>query len=159
MWDINDNEYIDITMCFGANLFGHSPIFIQEALEAQLKLGLEIGPQSPMAGEVAELIKLLTGMERVTFCNTGSEAVMVSLRVARTVTGKDKIISFSGDYHGSFDEVLARKDHRIDAEHSIPVAPGIPSESVSNHVILEYGSEQALNLYTSACRRDRSHLG
>ena len=73
---------------------------------------MAIGPQSPLAAEVAALICELTGNERVTFCNTGSEAVMAAIRVARTVTGRDKIVYFAGDYHGTFDEVLMRNTPR-----------------------------------------------
>ena len=94
IWDIDGNEYIDITMGFGTNYLGHSPDFVMEALADQMKHGIEIGPQSPIAGEVARMICELTGMERATFCNTGSEAVMASFRVARTVTGREKIVYF-----------------------------------------------------------------
>ena len=108
IWDIDGNEYLDVTMGFGVNLFGHSPAFITEAVARQLATGIEIGPQSPLAGEVARKICEMTGLDRATFCNTGSEAVMAALRAARTVTGRTKIVYFTGDYHGTFDEVLAR---------------------------------------------------
>ena len=81
IWDIDGNEYVDVTMGFGANLLGHSPPFVIRAAEEQLKLGVEVGPQSRLAGDVAKMICELTGMERVTFCNTGSEAVMAALRL------------------------------------------------------------------------------
>ena len=69
----------------------------------------------------------MTGHERVTFCNTGSEAVMAAMRVARTVTGRDKVVIFNGDYHGQFDEVLVKGVQRAGAApRSMPVAPGIP---------------------------------
>ena len=73
-------------------MFGHGPEFVTEAVHKQIDLGVEIGPQSSLAGEVADLICELTGMERAAFCNTGSEAVMAALRVARTVTARDKIV-------------------------------------------------------------------
>jgi len=78
LWDLDGNRWLDVTMGFGVALLGHSPPFITEAVKQQLDLGVEIGPQSPLAGEVAELICEFTGMERVTFCNTGSEAVMAA---------------------------------------------------------------------------------
>ena len=86
IWDIDGNEYVDVTMGFGANYLGHSPDFVMKAVEEQMSRGVEIGPQSPLAGENCKLICELTGMDRATFCNTGSEAVMIALRVARTVT-------------------------------------------------------------------------
>jgi glutamate-1-semialdehyde aminotransferase len=80
IWDVDGNEYIDIMMGLGVNLFGHNPPFIKEALEEQLEKGIQIGTQSEFAGEVAELICELTGMERVAFSNTGTEAVMTAIR-------------------------------------------------------------------------------
>ncbi len=140
LWDVDGNEYIDIVNGYGCIMFGHSPGFVVEAATAQLDKGVAIGPQSPLAAEVAALICELTGNERVTFCNTGSEAVMAAIRVARTVTGRDKIVYFAGDYHGTFDEVLVRATPRGTA----PVAPGIPIENVKNVVVLEYGADASL---------------
>ena len=89
-------------------LFGHNPPFIREAIEAQLRQGYEIGPQTTLAADVSRMVSELTGMERVAFCNTGSEAVTAAIRVARTVSGRDRIAMFAGAYHGVFDEVLVR---------------------------------------------------
>ena len=142
IWDIDDNEYVDITMGFGANYLGHSPDYVVEALREQLNAGIEIGPQSPLAGEVAQLICEFTGMERVTFCNTGSEAVMAAFRVARTVTGRQKIVYFYGDYHGVFDEVLGGPALVDGLPGAMPIAPGIPR--LPNVMILEYGNPASL---------------
>ena len=141
LWDIDGNEYIDIVNGFGCILFGHSPQFVVEAVRKQLDTGVAIGPQSPLAIEVAELICELTGNERATFCNTGSEAVMAAIRVARTVTGRDKFVYFTGDYHGTFDEVLIRNTPR----GSAPLAPGIPVNNTSNVVVLDYGTDASLD--------------
>ncbi len=88
--------------------------------------GFEIGPIQPLAGEVAALIRELTGMERVGFTNTGSEAVLAATRVSRTVTGRDKIAVFAGAYHGIFDEVLFRPCHANGEPRAAAIAPGIP---------------------------------
>ena len=144
LWDVDGNQYVDVTMGFGTNLFGHSPAFITEALQKQLPLGIEIGPQSPLAGEVAKLVCEMTGMDRATFCNTGSEAVMAAMRAARTVTGRTKIVYFTGDYHGTFDEVLARSNGAGDQRRAVPIAPGIPSCMTDEIVILEYGTPETL---------------
>jgi amino acid adenylation domain-containing protein len=147
IWDLDGNEYIDVVNGFGAIMFGHGPEFVTEAVHKQIDLGVEIGPQSSTAGEVAALICELTGMERAAFCNTGSEAVMAALRVARTVTGRDKIVYFTGDYHGTFDEVLLRATPRGAA----PIAPGIPLGSAASAVVLEYGSETSLEFIRAHC--------
>ncbi len=106
IWDIDGNEYIDIAMCYGVNLFGHSPKFVIEAVKEQLERGFELGPQNRLVGEVAALISEMTGMERVAFCNTGSEAVMMALRAAQALTRKERIALFMGSYHGNADLVI-----------------------------------------------------
>ena len=145
LWDLDGNEYIDLLNGFGPIMFGHRPDFIERAVEQQLREGFEIGPQTPLAGEIAALFCELTGNERMTFCNTGSEAVMAAMRIARTVTGRDKVVTFAGDYHGMFDEVLIKAGRSRTGEPiATPIAPGIPSESVSNMVVLDYGTPQSL---------------
>jgi len=112
IWDIDGNEYVDLVNGFGPTMFGHSPDFVTAAIAAQMEEGFPIGPQTPLAGEVAALVSEFTGDERVTFCNTGSEAVMAAMRVARAVTGRERIVVFSNDYHGQFDEVRFRERKR-----------------------------------------------
>ena len=143
LWDKDGNRYIDILNGYGAILYGHSPDFILDALRDQMQLGFPIGPQTELVGECSELIKEFTGMERVTFCNTGSEAVMGAMRLARTVTGRNLIVLFAGDYHGSFDEVLVKS---VGNQRTMPVAPGIPRESVANILVLDYGTPEALEI-------------
>lgn len=144
IWDLDGNEFLDVTMGFGTNLFGHNPDFVREALEQQLQIGIEIGPQSAVAGEVAQAIVALTGMERVTFCNTGSEAVMGAVRAARTVTGRDRIVYFSGDYHGVNDEALAKGQTVQGRIRTLPIAPGIPRDMVNHVLVLPYGDSSSL---------------
>jgi amino acid adenylation domain-containing protein len=145
LWDVDGNEYIDILNGFGPIMFGHRPDFLERAVEQQLHDGFEIGPQSPLAGEIAQMFCEMTGNERMTFCNTGSEAVMAALRVARTVTGRDKVLSFAGDYHGMFDEVLIKAAKNKDGTPSSnPIAPGIPRESVANMIVMDYGTPETL---------------
>lgn len=144
LWDLDNNEYIDVIMGFGQYMFGHNPKFVRDAVEKQLKLGFEIGPQSPIAGETAGLICEFTGFDRAAFCVTGSEAVLGAIRAARTVTGKDKIVFFAGDYHGIIDEVLIKTVVNGDQVRTMPIAPGIPKENVQNTIALEYGTEASL---------------
>lgn len=145
LWDVDDNEYIDLLSGFGQILLGHRPEFIERAIEEQIRQGFEIGPQSQLAGEVAALFCEMTGNERMSFCNTGSEAVIAALRVARTVTGRKKVALFSGSYHGMFDEVLVKRSPRDETADAFPIAPGIPKENLRNIAVLEYGSDAALD--------------
>lgn len=143
LWDIDGNEYVDMTCGFGSNFFGNGNKKIKELVIQQLEEGIEIGPQHPLVGEVSRLISELTGNERSAFCNTGSEAVLGAMRIARTVTGREKIIVFSGSYHGINDEVIVRKSNN---GQPYPAAPGISSSSVSNIVVLDYGTDESLKI-------------
>ena len=144
LWDLDGNEYIDILNGFGPIMLGHRPDFVEEAIAAQLHEGFEIGPQTQLAGEIAKMFCEMTGNERMTYCNTGSEAVMAAVRVARTVTGRNKVVMFAGAYHGMFDEVLVKGIKKDGAPHAAPVAPGIPKNKVENIVVLDYGTRESL---------------
>ncbi|MGH7867760.1 MAG: aminotransferase class III-fold pyridoxal phosphate-dependent enzyme, partial [Candidatus Dormibacteraceae bacterium] len=145
LWDVDGNEYIDILNGFGPIMLGHRPDFVERAIEQQLHEGFETGPQTPLAGEVARMFCEMTGNERMTFCNTGPEAVMAALRVARTVTGRNKVVYFAGAYHGMFDEVLAKGfKNKAGLPQSAPIAPGIPREKVANLTVLDYATPESL---------------
>ena len=146
LWDVDGNEYVDMLMGFGLNMFGHSPAFVTDAVVEQLRKGVEIGPQSPDALLAAKSICEFTGMDRATFCNTGSEAVMAAMRLARTVTGRKKIALFTGSYHGTFDEVLVRAAKVKGQPRPLPIAPGIPEEKVENLLVLDYGTDESLRI-------------
>ncbi|MDQ1409832.1 MAG: hypothetical protein QOJ41_1567, partial [Acidobacteriaceae bacterium] len=146
VWDVDGNEYVDFVMGFGASIFGHRPSFVVDAVKKQLDLGFEIGPIQPIAGEVAELVREFTGMQRVAFTNTGSEAVLAATRVARTVTGRDKIAVFAGAYHGIFDEVLFRPLTVNGETRTAASAPGVPASAVSQVIVLDYGNPQSLDI-------------
>jgi acyl transferase domain-containing protein len=142
-WDIDGNEYVDVQCGFGSCFFGWSPPFIIDAIKAQLDRGIEIGPQHPLAGEVAGLFCDMTGAERAAFCNTGSEAVMGALRVSRTVTGRRMVATFTGDYHGIFDEVIVRGTKKL---RSVPAAPGIMASTAENIMVIDYGTPESLDI-------------
>lgn len=146
IWDVDGNEYIDLIMGYGVNLFGHNPPFIKQGIEEQLEEGIHLGTQSEVAGEVAELICELTQMERVAFSNTGTEAVMTAIRLARTVTNRNKIALFSDSYHGHFDGTLAESQVENGTLHTVPIVPGTPPNIVKDVLVLEYGNPQSLDI-------------
>ncbi|HKG81231.1 MAG TPA: amino acid adenylation domain-containing protein, partial [Pyrinomonadaceae bacterium] len=148
VWDVDGNEYVDLTTGFGALIFGHTPQFVTDALQAQIEKGIQLGWQSPLAGECARLISELTGVERVAFCNSGTEAVMSALRLARTRTGRTKLVLFESSYHGTFDGVLVKRGE-MDAEgtmRAVPVSPGVPLHMIENVTCLKYGSAESLEI-------------
>ena len=172
LWDVDGNEYIDILMGLGTNLLGHNPPFIKAAISAQLDQGMAIGPQSAIVGEVAQLVSDLTGMERVTFSNTGTEAVMTAVRIARTATRRRKIAVFTNSYHGHFDAALMRAPLSEYARkkavqslqqkpglsplggflknflgtRAVPAALGIPPAVAKDVLVLEYGNPKSLDV-------------
>lgn len=143
--DIDGNEYIDLAMSFGADLFGHAPPFIQDAVSEQLGRGVALGPQSDLVGEVSELMRQLTGLDRATFCTSGTDAIMTALRVARAATGRNKVVIFSGSYHGTFDGVLGR-EHSDGSGQAVPSVPGVPPGMVGDLMILPYGETRSLEI-------------
>ncbi|WP_434383093.1 aminotransferase class III-fold pyridoxal phosphate-dependent enzyme [Melittangium boletus] len=135
-WDADGNAYVDFAMGFGVHLFGHAAPWLTEALQAQLQRTVSIGPQADHAAEAARLLCALTGVERVAFCGSGTEAVMTALRLARGVVGRPKVALFSGSYHGSSDGVLG----------TIPMTHGAPPSLEQDVLVLEYGHPRSLEL-------------
>ncbi|MFD9907830.1 MupA/Atu3671 family FMN-dependent luciferase-like monooxygenase [Streptomyces sp. NPDC059063] len=141
--DIDGNRYVDITMGFGVLLFGHEPAFVAEAVREHLSRGIQLGPRTVETGEAAELLAELTGMERVAFANSGTEANSAAIRLARAATGRGRIVTFEGAYHGHADNVLGRSPGR-DAAATVPMSAGIPAGAVADLLVLPYGSEESL---------------
>ena len=143
VWDIDGNEYVDLTMGFGSNLLGHAPDFVTRAVQEQLEKGVELCGISPLAGEVASLVSDLTGLERVAFANSGSEAVLGALRLARTAKGKDKIVTFTGAYHGRYDAVLVGSLNVRGERRSMPQVPGVTNAVAEDTIVLTYDDPNA----------------
>lgn len=140
--DIDDNEYIDLGMGYGVNFFGNNPAFIKRAIADQLEQGQEIATQNLLATQIAHKICGLTGQERLTYLNSGTEAVMTAIRIARTVTQKNKIVIFNGYYHGTYDGNLAQADP--DSDGAMPSSTGIPQSLIHDVVLLNYGQASAI---------------
>ncbi|HEV3457575.1 MAG TPA: aminotransferase class III-fold pyridoxal phosphate-dependent enzyme, partial [Thermoanaerobaculia bacterium] len=141
LWDVDGNEYVDLAMGFGVEFLGHNPDFVVEALQRRLASGFELATQSDLAGEVAALVQELTGVERVAFSNTGTEAIMTAFRLARAVTGRRRIAIFKGAFHGSYDGAMAVP---AAGGGTAPMTPGILPEQVADVVVLDYGDDDAL---------------
>ncbi|SCE63274.1 natural product biosynthesis luciferase-like monooxygenase domain-containing protein, partial [Streptomyces sp. OspMP-M43] len=140
--DVDGNTYTDITMGFGALLLGHEAGPVTDAVRRHLSDGLRFGPRSPDTGEAAALLASLTGMDRVAFASSGTEANSAAIRLARAATGRDKVVMFRGSYHGHIDSVLGRPGGP--GQHAVPVSRGIPASAVAELIVLEYGSQESL---------------
>ncbi|MEM7535098.1 MAG: aminotransferase class III-fold pyridoxal phosphate-dependent enzyme [Chloroflexota bacterium] len=145
-WDVDERAYIDLSMGFGVHLLGHNPPSVMQAIQAQLSKGMHLGPQSDVAGEVAALVCELTGAERVSFHNSGTEAVMTAIRLARAASGRTKIALFSDSYHGHSDATLVTETRVNGALKSMPMASGIPQYIADDVLVLPYGKPHALDL-------------
>jgi glutamate-1-semialdehyde 2,1-aminomutase len=107
IFDVDGNEYIDWMMAFGALPLGHAHPEVVEAITGAAATGAHFATATPVELEVAEMLQLLVrNAERVRFANTGTEAVMAAIRLARGVTGRPKILKFEGHYHGWHDDLL-----------------------------------------------------
>lgn len=144
IYDIDGNEYIDLTMGFGSLIFGHNYLPVRKAIEEQLTKSWSVGPISPLAGILSKEISKATGVERVAFFNSGTEAVMVALRIAKAITQKRYFVFFKGSYHGTFDSLLSLKNDPI-TNLAKEIVPGVTQSILNESYLLEYGSEESLD--------------
>ena len=143
VYDIDGNEYIDLTMGFGSILFGHNYLPVRKAIEEQLTKNWSVGPVSPLAGILSKEISKATGVERVAFFNSGTEAVMVALRIAKAITKKKYFVFFKGAYHGTFDSLLSLKNDPV-THLAKEIVPGVTQCMLNESYLLEYGSDESL---------------
>jgi len=146
IWDVDGNNYVDLTMGFGVLLFGSKPEFLEGVIQKELEHGFQLGPRSIHMGEITELFTEITGHDRVAFTNSGTEAVMIAMRLARAKTGRNKIVIFDGAYNGHSDGTLV-KTSIINGEFvSEPLAPGVPENIAKDVLVLEYGAQKSLDI-------------
>jgi glutamate-1-semialdehyde 2,1-aminomutase len=126
IWDVDDNEYIDYVGSWGPAVVGHAPKAIVDAVRNTAARGLSFGIPNPLEVEMAELIcDWMPSIEKVRMVNSGSEAAMSSIRLARGFTARDKIIKFDGCYHGHGDSLLV-KTGSGGLTHGTPDSAGVP---------------------------------
>ena len=126
--DEDNNQYIDFIGSWGPMILGHSNPLIVEALKKQLELGTSYGAPTSIESGLAELIKSqIPSMEKLRMVNSGTEATMSCIRLARGHTGKNKIIKFTGCYHGHVDSLLVKAGSGV-STFGLPDSPGVPDE-------------------------------
>lgn len=133
-WDVDGNKYIDYLAAYGPIITGHAHPHITEAITKAAQTGVLYGTPTPHEVKFAKMLKeAMPGMDKVRFVNSGTEAVMTTIRVARAYTGRDKIIKFAGCYHGHSDLVLVAAGSGP-ATLGTPDSAGVP-KSIANEVI------------------------
>jgi glutamate-1-semialdehyde 2,1-aminomutase len=133
-WDVDENRYIDYLAAYGPIITGHAHPHITEAIKEAAENGVLYGTPTPFEVKFAEMLKdAIPGMDKVRFVNSGTEAVMTTIRVARAYTGRDKIIKFEGCYHGHSDLVLVAAGSGP-STLGTPDSAGVP-KSIAKEVI------------------------
>jgi glutamate-1-semialdehyde 2,1-aminomutase len=152
--DVDGHEYLDFCMAFGPLILGHADAGIRHAAETALARGWSLGTAEPYSLELAELITAqVPWVESIRFVNSGTEAVMSALRVARAATSRSKILKFEGCYHGHTDSMLLRAGSGL-AEAPLPDSAGLAPDVVQQTLIAPLDDEAALEALMSRHGRE-----
>jgi glutamate-1-semialdehyde 2,1-aminomutase len=144
LWDADGNEFIDYICSWGPLLLGHRHPAVIEAIEMALEIGTSFGAPTEREIELAELIRsLVPSVEMVRLVNSGTEASMSALRVARGFTGRDVTIKFEGCYHGHVDSLLVKAGSGV-ATLGLPDSPGVPKGFSDTTIALPFNSVEAV---------------
>jgi len=143
--DEDENQYIDFIGSWGPMILGHSNPIILEAIRAQLELGTSYGAPTSLENKLASIIKSqVPSMEKLRMVNSGTEATMSCIRLARGFTGKNKIIKFTGCYHGHVDSLLVKAGSGV-STFGLPDSPGIPEELAALTYSCPFNNIEALS--------------
>ncbi len=143
--DEDDNQYIDFIGSWGPMILGHSNPVVLNAIRAQLELGTSYGAPTSLESMLASLIKSqVPTMEKLRMVNSGTEATMSCIRLARGYTGKDKIIKFTGCYHGHVDSLLVKAGSGV-STFGLPDSPGIPNKLAALTYSCPYNDIEAVS--------------
>ena len=144
IWDVDGNEYIDYVGSWGPAILGHAPKVVVEAVRDAATRGLSFGIPNPLEVEMAELIcDWMPSIEKVRMVNSGTEATMSCIRLARAFTGRDKIVKFDGCYHGHADALLVKAGSGA-LTHGHPSSAGVPSAFADLTISLPFNNAELL---------------
>ncbi len=144
IWDVDGNEYIDYVCSWGPMILGHAHPEIVNALEERVKLGTSYGAPTELEVEMADIIvEMVPSIEMVRMVNSGTEATMSAIRLARGYTGREKIIKFDGCYHGHADSLLVSAGSGL-ATLGIPGSPGVPQDLARHTISLPFNSLESV---------------
>lgn len=150
VWDVEGRRYHDLVQSYGAIILGHAHPRVVGALRAAAADGTSYGAPTPREMKLAEAIReRVPSCERVRLMNSGTEATMTAVRLARGVTGRDRIVKFAGNYHGAADVLLAASGSGV-ATLGLPGTAGVPVGAVADTLVVPYNVVPALD-DTVAC--------
>lgn len=145
--DVDGNEYIDLVLSYGPMILGHRHRKVRRGLAKALRNGYSFGASTENEIILAKIVcDAFPGMDKVRFVNSGTEAVISGVRLARSFTGKDKIIKFAGCYHGHQDSLLVAAGSGL-ATLSLPGSKGVPEGAVKNTLIATYNDLESVKIH------------
>ncbi len=144
VWDADGREYIDFLASWGPLILGHAHPKVVKAVKEATERGLSFGLTNPHEVTLARLVvEMVPSVEKVRFVNSGTEATMSAVRLARGVTGRKYVVKFDGCYHGHYDSLLVSAGSGV-ATFAIPGTPGIPEEIASLTLVLPYNDPDSV---------------
>jgi glutamate-1-semialdehyde 2,1-aminomutase len=151
IYDVDGNEYIDLVLSYGPMIIGHGNNKVIETVQRQVCMGFTFGASTEDEIKMAEMVcDAFPGMDKVRFVNSGTEAILSAIRLARAYTGKSHIVKFAGCYHGHSDALLVAAGSGL-ATLSIPGSAGVPKEAVQNTLIAEYNNIDSVKKQIAEC--------
>lgn len=147
VYDVDDNTYVDLVLSYGPMILGHGNDKVLDAVSKQVEKGFSFGASTEGELQLAALVcEAFPGMDKVRFVNSGTEAILSAIRLARAYTGKNKIIKFAGCYHGHTDALLVAAGSGL-VTYSLPGSKGVPDAAVKDTLIAEYNNIESVKAH------------
>jgi glutamate-1-semialdehyde 2,1-aminomutase len=144
IWDVDGNEYVDYVCSWGPMILGHAHPKVVEGIKEQAEKGTSYGAPTELEVKLAKMIvEAVPSVEKVRMVNSGTEATMSAIRLARGYTGRNKVVKFEGGYHGHVDALLVKAGSGL-TTFGVPTSPGIPEDFAKHTITVPFNDIDAL---------------
>ncbi len=151
IYDVDGNEYIDLVLSYGPMILGHGNPKVIQAVQKQVCTGFTFGASTEDEIKLAKIVcDAVPNMDKVRFVNSGTEAILSAIRLARAFTNKNHIVKFAGCYHGHSDALLVAAGSGL-VTYSLPGSKGVPHDAVKNTLIAEYNNIESVKKHITEC--------